>query len=302
VKVLVTGGSGFLGSRVCIKLLGNGDEVVILDIKHPKKELLSQSNISFVQGDIRDEASVEEAASGCNATIHLAAIADVETCQQNPKHAFDVNVEGTRVVLECARWNYHKKFVFASSAAVYGEQKRLPIKEDSSLIPISIYGVTKASAELLINSYKYTYSFPSTILRFFNIYGPNPNLSYAGVIARFIKGVVKEGKVTIYGSGRQTRDFIYIDDAADAVVKSLHSSRRGIYNVGTGKENSVLRIAEMVEKATGISIARRFENARESDIMRSASDISKITKEIGWRPKVSMLEGIKKTVEAYLNQ
>ncbi len=302
MKVLVTGGSGFLGSTVCSKLLENGDEVVIFDLNPPKKELLSQDNVSFVQGDIRDESAVEEAASSCNATVHLAAIADVDSCQENPKHAFEVNVEGTRVVLECARWNYHKKFIFSSSAAVYGEQKRLPIKEENSLMPISVYGVTKASAELLITSYNYAYSFHSTILRFFNIYGPKPNLAYAGVIARFIKGALKEGKVTIFGSGRQTRDFIYIDDAADAVVKSLHAAGKGVYNVGTGKETSVLKIAGMIERVTGKRIERKFESARESDIMRSVSDISKISKEIGWRPKVSMFQGIKKTVEAYLNQ
>jgi len=291
VKVLVTGGSGFLGSHVCTKLLKKRDGVVIFDLKPPEEQILTDSNVSYVQGDIRDESAVEEAASDCNATIHLAAIADVDTCQQNPRHALQVNVEGTRVVLESARWNYHKKFIFASSAAVYGDQKKMPINEDCKLMPRSIYGVTKASAELLVNSYSYAYSFPCTVLRFFNIYGPNPG--YAGVIPSFIRGAVEHGRVTIFGSGRQTRDFIYVDDAADAVVKSLHSSKKGIYNVGTGKESSVLKIASIVERVTGKKIHKEFRDSKESEIMRSVADITKIVKEIGWRPKTNIVKGIK---------
>ncbi|MEM3637166.1 MAG: SDR family NAD(P)-dependent oxidoreductase [Conexivisphaerales archaeon] len=306
MRVLVTGGSGFLGLRLCKKLAESGYEVVILDLKPPDRNitssLLSHNDVSYVQGDIRDEKTVDDASSECEATVHLAAVANVETCQENPKFAFDVNVEGTRVVLDCARWNYHKKFIFASSAAVYGEQKRFPISESSRMSPRSIYGVTKAAAELLILSYSFTYSFNSTILRFFNIYGYQPNPSYAGVVARFIQAALRNDNLTIYGTGSQTRDFVYIDDAVNAILRSLDSPKEGIFNVASGKETSISKLADIIQETAGRKMRVIFKPRRESDITRSLADIRKISKELGWRPKYTIEQGLKETFQFYSSQ
>lgn len=303
MKVLVTGGAGFLGRRVSSLLLKEGYDVLIYDNAKSRKELqelLSSPKASYIEGDVRDERRLEEAAQDCDVTVHLAAIVDVDACTENPAYATQVNFEGTRSALEAARWNYHKKFIFSSSAAVYGEPKSLPVREEHPLLPTNVYGATKASAEMLIHAYSSSFSLNATVLRFFNIYGPGQSSEgYSGVIRRFITDALNSGKISIHGSGKQTRDFIFIDDAASAVLAALHSSISATYNVGTGKGYSILRIAKEVEKISGLSLKKKYTEPRKGDITRSISNIEKIKKELGWVPKTSLRSGLKETFRYY---
>ncbi len=292
MKVLVTGGAGFVGSHLVDRLLKEGHNVTVLDdLSSGKKENINKS-ANFVKGDIRDFKTIDAVTKGVDIIYHLAAQVSVPLSMKYPLENFKVNVLGTLNLLKAAENNNVKNFVYFSSAAVYGDPKTLPIKEDSPTNPLSPYGLSKLVSEM----YAKFFNIDVSIVRPFNIYGPrqDPNNPYTGVISKFISAAKQNKPLIIFGDGKQTRDFIYIDDVIDAVL--LVTEKPGIYNIGAGKATSILELAKIILNLTDNKINVIHKKKREGDIRHSVADISKI-KKLGFKPRYSLREGLKKMME-----
>jgi UDP-glucose 4-epimerase len=278
MKVLVTGGCGFLGQILVNKLTGAGHEVTIMDNLSNSKPPQSREN--FIKGDIRDKSDVLRAMKDCEAVFHLAAITNLRSSDANSD--YEVNFLGAKNVFEHAQ-KTGAKVIFTSSAAIYGN---LGIcKEDSECKPISQYGTSKLKAENFLKK-----ELPeSFIVRPFNIYGPGGK----SVINEFAKKIPNYKPVRIFGNGMQTRDYVFVDDVADALILGLANS--GIFNVGTGRESSLLEIIDIFHTITKAKPEYKFELPNDKEIKRSRADISKI-KELGWEPKTNLEAGIKQTL------
>jgi UDP-glucose 4-epimerase len=242
-NVLVTGGAGFIGSHLVPKLIEKGCSVVVFDnLSSGKKENLSgvqnHPNFKFMLGDIRDKAAMHKALEGVDAVVHLAALIDVAASVADPALTHDVNVSGTLNVLQEAVQCTAKRFVFASSTAVYGDVKTLPVKEDTALRPISPYAASKAACEAYCTAFAGCYGIDTVALRFFNVYGPkNENSPYSGVITKFLRKAKNGEPLTVEGDGEQTRDFIHVSDIAAALALALEAKQvhADVFNVCTGK-------------------------------------------------------------------
>ncbi len=290
MKVLVTGGSGFIGRSVLEELLLRGHDVISLDLVEPP------ITVPFVVGDVRDFETLRKAAEGVDAIVHLAAIVSAVEAMERSLDTFKTNVEGTLNMAEVAK-KENAKVVYASSVAVYGEPRELPVSEDHPVHPTNVYGSTKLAGESLLLGYSGSYGLPVASLRFFNVYGPHMKPGpYAGVIYKFLERI-KEGKpLRIEGDGKQTRDFVYVRDVARAVVLALEKDAAGVYNVGTGREISILELAGMLFDLTGRDTGLEFAPPRPGDIRRSRADITKM-RELGWEPTFTLEEGLRRTVE-----
>lgn len=273
MKILVTGGAGFIGSYLVDALIKENNEVVVLDnLSTGKKEHLK--NVELVKGDVTEQRSVAKAIEGCEAVFHLAAQSDARINDSDID--FKVNFLGSKNVFDAAK-KRGAKIIFASSAAVYGNLSVCP--ENAACKPISSYGKTKLKAEKLLSEKDF-------IVRMFNVYGPRGH----GVVNRFCSAIPFFKDIEVYGNGLQTRDFIYVSDAVKALMLGLKYS--GIYNVGTGKEISLLRVIDIISSLTTTKAHVRFKSENESDIRRSKSDIIKISKELKWKPRISIEDGI----------
>ncbi len=296
MRIFVTGGSGFIGRHVVRKLLESGYEVLVYDLEEPLMK------VPFVRGDIREFAFVKDAMRGSQQVVHLAAMVSAVEAMEKPLEAVETNVIGTFNVVEAARRNRVDKVVYAGSVAVYGEPKYLPIDEDHPTIPKNIYGASKLSGENLLSGYYGNYRLNYISLRFFNVYGPYMKPGpYAGVIYKFLERIKGENPLIIEGDGRQTRDFVYVEDVADAVLKALESEEIGIFNVGTGRETSIMELARLLFEITGANTGVEFSSSRPGDIRRSRADIGKIRR-LGWRPRIDLREGLRKTVDWFFQR
>jgi UDP-glucose 4-epimerase len=302
MRVLVTGGAGFIGSCVVERLLSDGDEVVVLDNfttgdRRHMSEHLADKNLSLVEGDIRDRSIVDQASSEADATVHLAAVASVSQATENPDFACAVNTTGTLNVLEGARWNGHSRFVYASSAAVYGRPCSIPIREDVRTLPVGVYGASKLAGEALTHAFRTTYGLSTVALRIFNAYGPGQKYDQGGVVARFVADSTSKQKITVTGDGRQSFDFVYVEDVAEAIVKALRTDADGPFNVGTGKATSVNELARsFVRMNPGLKVIR--VEARPGEVRLSRASTAKAARRLGWRASVSLREGLRRCVEA----
>ncbi len=233
--------------------------------------------------------------------VHLAAIVNIVEVYENPMLALRVNVGGTLNVLELARKFDAKRFVFASSVAIYGEPRYLPIDESHPTEPINLYGETKLMGERLVNLYARDYGLSTVSLRFFNVYGPRMREgAYASVVHKFITSLLMRKNPVIYGDGHQTRDFVFVYDVAEATVKALLESRYvGAINIGSGVEVSILDLLKTIERILGYEIPPRFEPPRKGDVRRSCANIAKAKKVLGWSPKHGLEEGLRITIEYY---
>jgi len=305
-RILVTGGAGFIGSHLVSRLLTEGYYVIVLDnfqsgrIKNIS-EYLDADNFELVKGDVCDRSDVRDAMDKVDAVVHLAASIDVDESMKNPLEVHDVNVNGTLNVLERARGAKVKKFVFASSTAVYGEQNLLPLKEDYPPRPISPYAASKSSAECYCRAFNYCYGVNTIILRYFNVYGPGQRHNfYSGVIAKFLQNGLSSEPLIIYGDGEQTRDFVFVNDAVDATVLALESdnSTDEIFNVCTGKFTTVNKLAQIVKDFVGRDVRVVFDKPRKGDIKNNYGDPTKAEKILGFKAKTSLKDGLEKTVNA----
>lgn len=287
MKALVTGGAGFVGSNLARKLLEQGHSVRVLDHLSQGKEANVPIGARLIKGDILDKEIVKEAVDGVDVIFHLAAIVSVQKSMEDPEATFTINVQGTKNLLEAK--NDSQRFVYVSSAAVYGNPRRLPISEGHPLLPISPYGESKVKAEEVCNQYKNV-----VIARPFNIYGPGQSLNnpYSGAITKFISWAKNNQPLIITGDGNNTRDYIHVHDVCNALILLVEKSVQGAYNIGTGKATKDIELAQVVKEAKGEELEIKHIEPRPGDIKHSYADISKL-KGLGWRPVISLEQGLK---------
>jgi UDP-glucose 4-epimerase len=303
LKVLVTGGAGFIGSSVVEKLLADGDEVLLLDDfstgdRLNLEHLMDNAGLSILEGDIRDRAIVDQAAGQADATVHLAALASVSRATESPDLACAVNVTGTLNVLEGARWNGHSRFVYVSSAAVYGSPRALPLKEDAPTLPVGVYGASKLAGEVFTQSFRTTYGLSTVALRLFNVYGPRQRPNQRGVIQSFIADSARKNAITVYGDGRQAFDFVFVEDVAEAVRKALCSDAVGPFNVGTGRATSVNELVHVfARKKPRLKVIRA--EARPGEVRLSRASTARTARILGWRARTKLREGLERCYEHF---
>jgi dTDP-glucose 4,6-dehydratase len=305
-KILVTGGAGFIGSHLVDRLIEERFEVAVLDnfrsgrVENIARQLESEK-FKLIKGDVRDRRIVKEALDDVDAVVHLAALISVEESIKSPFETYDVNLTGTMNILEEAVRKGVKKFVYASSTAVYGEGNPLPLKEDHPLKSISPYAASKASAEFFCKAFNRSYGLNTIILRYFNVYGPrqegNP---YSGVIAKFVKNCSNNEPMTIYGDGNQTRDFVYVDDVVEATMLAIESSDAvgDVFNVCTGRPIKINELAQNVKDVLRKGELRViYDKPRVGDIRDNYGDPTKAEDILGFKFRVKLDEGIKKLIE-----
>jgi UDP-glucose 4-epimerase len=298
MKYLVTGGCGFIGSHLVDALVARGERVVVLDNLSTGRLENLNPRAEFIKGDILSVKDVENATSGIDCCFHLAAIASVELANKYWLQTHTVNLTGTIRILEQSAASNKFPVVYASSAAVYGNPQTVPLGEDSALCPLNAYGADKLGCELHANVAWGVHGVPVMGLRFFNVYGrrQDPNSPYSGVISIFTKLAMEGKALNIFGDGEQTRDFVYVDDVVNALVKSMDSNvaESKIYNVCTGKKTSLLELARVIGEVLGADLELRHLPARVGDIKDSIGNPKLIEKELGVKCEVNLKEGLKK--------
>ena len=298
MHVLITGGAGFIGSHLVEHLLAAGNTVRVLDnLSTGKRENLpAHSRLEFVLGDIRDRGLVLECVRDVQAIIHLAAVASVQASVDDPTGTHATNFDGTLHLLEAARQEHVRRFLYASSAAVYGDNTRLPLVEEEIPNPLSPYAADKLAGEYYLRFYHAKFGIETTAFRFFNIFGPrqDPSSPYSGVISIFIERVSRGEPVTIFGDGRQTRDFVYVGDLVKLLARTLAETQTAgqVINVGRGMQCSLLELLEALEKLTGKPVERRFAAARLGDIVYSCADTSRLVRLLGKVPQTDIATGL----------
>ncbi len=294
--ILVTGGAGFIGSHLVRRLLELGNSVRVLDnLSTGRKQNLTRlaGDLQLVIGDIRDLQSTRKAVEGIDVVVHLAALIDVNESIEQPLLYHDVNSTGTLNLLESSRGKV-AKFILASTAAVYGNPVRLPISEDHPLSPVSPYAASKLSAENYCLAYHNSYDLKATVLRLFNVYGPGQNSrGYSGVVTRFIDRIRRNLPPEIFGDGKQTRDFIFVDDAVRSIIRAIECDIPGIYNVATGHSVSIRHLADLLLDLTDRKdLGIVFGNRRPEDIVDSLADTSKSSNAFCIKRRVDLREGL----------
>jgi UDP-glucose 4-epimerase len=300
VKVLVTGGAGFIGSHVTDVFLDGGHEVWALDdLSSGRRENL-RPEARLVVADIRSpEAARLLESGGFEVMCHLAAQMDVRRSVTDPRFDADVNVGGFLNLLEAARKSGVRKVVFSSTGgAIYGEQDVYPAPETHPTRPVSPYGVSKASGELYLGYYRAQYGLRSVALRYANVYGPRQNPhGEAGVVAIFSERLLRGETCIVNGTGQQTRDFVYGHDVARANLLAATGDVEGPINVGTGIETDVNRLYALLADAAGTARPAKHAPAKPGEQMRSSVDPSRAAEVLGWRPTVVLEEGLRRTVD-----
>jgi UDP-glucose 4-epimerase len=300
-KVLVTGGAGFVGSHVVEGLVSAGCRVTVLDNLSTGKlgnidESLRTGGARFVEGDVLDLKVVEECVEGVDAVIHLAGVASVPLSVENPALTYKTNVNGTLNLLNsCVRAKVGR-FVFASSCAVYGEPRRLPVKESYVTRPVSPYAISKVQAERRCVDFQEKKVLKTVILRLFNVYGPRQAATeYAGVITSFVDRVRRGLPLVVYGDGTQTRDFIHVRDVVDAFLRVLEVKKAEgrVFNVGSGKRVSVNELAKNVLELAGLDLPIVYKKPREGDLKHMFADVSKAIRLLGYGAKVTLEDGLR---------
>ena len=290
MKILVTGGAGFIGSHIAEYLVQRGDDVTILDnLNTGKKENLAKINdkINFVNGDIRDYKLLEELVNNTTGVFHEAALASVQDSFNMKDEYVDVNVNGTENILKLGK-EYGFKIVYSISSSVYGNPKKIPVKEDDERKPINPYAQTKLDDEYLAK--KYSEMGVSVIgLRYFNVFGPRQSKEYAGVIKLFLEKIKQEISPKINGDGLQTRDFVHIDDVVKANILAMDSNiKHEFFNVGTGNSISILDLANVVIDASGLSLEPIHGPELPGDVRATQADVTLIRKLLNWEPKMRL--------------
>lgn len=304
-RYLVTGGAGFIGSHLCERLCAEGHAVRVLDnLSTGQRENLAEivAEIEFIQGDIRDAGLLAEVVQQVDCVLHHAALVSVPASVEHPLVEQEINAVGTLRLLQAARQAGVRRVVFASSAAVYGNNPQVPKREDMPLEPESPYAVSKAAGEYYARVYSRLYGLEVVGLRYFNVFGPRqvPSSPYSGVISIFVAQMRAGKSPTVCGDGRQSRDFVYVGDVVAANMRA--STAPGVagrtYNIGCGRSASLLELIAALNEVLGTELAPISAPPRAGDIRFSAADISRARAELGYEPKVGFAEGLERTIAA----
>lgn len=301
MNVLVTGGAGFIGSHIVDKLINEGLDVVVIDnLSTGKLENLNEK-AKFYNLDITSKqlATVFEKEK-IDVVIHQAAQTDVQKSLQDPISDSKVNINGTINLLKCCRKYNVRKIIYASSAAVYGKPEYLPIDEKHPIQPMSFYGISKFTPENYFRIYKELYGLNYTILRYSNIYGPRQDSKgEGGVIAIFIDKLLNEQTPIIFGDGEQTRDFLYVEDVAEANFRAIFKGDGEILNISTNTRISINQLYTELTSILHLDLKPHYREARLGDILHSSLNNQKAIQILNWQPKYTFSEGLLKTVSYY---
>ena len=301
MKIIITGGAGFIGSNLVDALLTQGHHVVVIDDLSFGKGSNVNRAAKFYKADIKNRKIIENIfqKEKPRAVFHLAAQMNVRHSVLDPVFDAQVNVLGALNIVESAVKNKVKKFIFASTGgAIYGEAKQIPTPEDYPVSPISPYGVAKLAVEKYLHYYYQVFDLNYIALRYANVYGPRQNPhGEAGVVAIFINKMLHKENLTVNGSGRQTRDYVFVNDVVKANILALKNKKVGTYNVGTGKETNVNQIFKEMNYYFGNRFKVNHGPVQKGEQMRSCLDWRKIRCEFGWKPEIDLVSGIKRTIE-----
>jgi len=307
-NIVITGGAGFIGSNLVIKLADTYNRIVVDDLStgHKKniQNLISLKKIEYIYGSITDLELLQKTFRNIDYVFHEAAIPSVPRSIKDPLKTNFVNIQGTLNVLIAARDNYVKKVIYASSSSVYGDTPTLPKKENMTPNPLSPYAVTKLTAEYYCEIFTQIYDLPTVSLRYFNVYGPwqDPTSEYAAVIPKFIMNVLHNKSPIIYGDGKQTRDFTYVDDVVSANLLAAESTSTGIFNIAGGKRISINELALLIIRTCKKELPLQYENPRSGDILHSLADITRAKDKFNYKSTFSITEGIGETIKWFQKQ
>ncbi len=300
MKVMVTGGAGFIGSHIAEYFSKNGDEVIVYDnLRTGFEKNINNLNVTFIKNSVTDRDALIKAMEGVDYVFHLAALISVPESLEKPIETEIINTQGTINVLEAAKINKVKKVVLSSSAAVYGDNPVLPKKEDMLPEPKSPYAVSKLSGEYYLRIYREAFNVPTASVRYFNVFGPrqDPNSQYAAAIPIFVKKAITNEDIIIFGDGEQTRDFIYVKEVVKANVLVAEKGD-SVYNVALGNKITINELAEKIIKITNSKSKIIYAEERPGDIKHSRADVSKL-KSLGFQPEYDFDEALKLTIEYF---
>lgn len=309
-RFLVTGGAGFIGSHIVEALLKKGHFVRVLDnFSSGKKENLSftydlrPTTYDLIRGDIRDKNTCIKATKNIDIVLHQAALRSVPKSMLSPWEYNDVNINGTLNMLQACLKNKVKRFVFASSSSVYGDTCIFPEKENFLPSPVSPYALTKLTGEHYCQIFSHHYGLATVCLRYFNVFGPRQALDdeYAVVVPKFITCILRDEPPPIYGTGKQSRDFTYIDNVVAANIAAAQKRRikTGVFNVACGRDYTVLDLVNILNRIMHKKIKPVFLSLRPGDVFKTRADISQIKKGLDCQPKVGFIRGLEVTVEYF---
>jgi len=311
MKFLVTGGAGFIGSHITQRLLKEGNFVRILDNFSSGKQSnidaatagIDPKQFEVLRGDIQDTAMCDKACAGMDYVLHQAALRSVPKSMVDPLSYNHVNIDGTFFLLQASLKHKVKRFVFASSSSVYGDTDKFPQQEDALPLLISPYALSKLANEYYCRIFTNAWGLETVGLRYFNVFGPRQALDdeYAVVIPKFIHCILHDEQPPIFGNGKQSRDFTFIDNVVDANIAAATTPgiKHEVFNVANGKDNTILQLVDSLNKIIGKKIEPKFLPVRAGDVFKTCADVSKIKAKLGFQGKVDFEEGLRRTVEFF---
>ncbi|KKP32373.1 MAG: NAD-dependent epimerase/dehydratase [Parcubacteria group bacterium GW2011_GWC2_32_10] len=309
IKYLITGGAGFIGSNIVKKLLDNGELVRAVDNfatgrKENITEFLDNKNFDFIEGDITNIDFCKRIIKNIDFVLHEAAVPSVQRSVEDPLTSNDANVNGTLNMLVASRDENIKKFIYASSSSIYGDNPELPKREDFPVRPISPYALTKYVGERYAQIFWQIYGLPTVCLRYFNVFGPkqNPNSQYSAVIPKFINNFLKDETPVIFGTGEQSRDFTFVENVVDANLLAVNSKEKAngqVFNIACNQENSLNQLVTLLCGITRKNFVPEYRQGRQGDVLHSLADISKAKEILGYEPRTQFKQGLEKSFEYY---
>ena len=307
MKIVVTGGAGFLGSHLVDKLIREGEEIIVIDnLFRGQTENIEQhipnKKFTLLNDEIQNKTKISDALHLADAVIHFASISSVFRSIVEPEIVNTINVTGTLNMLNLCIKEEVQCFIFASSAAVYGGDRNRPLQENDSLHPLSPFAASKVAGEAYCKAYSETYGLNTIILRFMNIYGPRITKVYRRVCSKFAEATIRNEPLVIVGDGKQTRDFTYVTDAINAIILALNNKdiKSETFNIGTGKPTTINQLANLYKKISENPKQEiKYINAKKGDLIHSYADITKAKKKMGYNPKIDIGTGIPKYLEWY---